>query len=42
MDNSEKDYINFDKLREYVGIANESLFLKYLKEVYKDLADRSE
>ena len=42
MENTEKDYIDFNQLKEYVGITDQGLFLRYLKEVYKDLADRTE
>ena len=38
----EKEFIDFNRIQQLVGVRNHSLFLKYLKEVYKDLADRSE
>ena len=37
-----KDYIDFSQIKEFVGVKDDHLFIKYLKEVYKDLADRSE
>ena len=36
----EEGYIDFNGLKEVVNIENEELFLLYLKEIYKDLADR--
>ena len=38
----ENDYIDFNEIKKYVGITDEILFLKYLKEVYKDLASRKD
>jgi Ca2+-binding EF-hand superfamily protein len=35
-------YIDFNEIKEYVNIKEEKLFLLYLKEVFKDLADRDE
>ena len=37
-----KDYIDFGQIKEFVGVKDDHLFIKYLKEVYKDLADRSD
>ena len=37
-----KDYIDFGQIKEFVGVKDDYLFIKYLKEIYKDLADRSE
>jgi len=38
----EKEYIDFNEIKKIVSVENEELFLIYLKEVYKDLADRNE
>jgi hypothetical protein len=38
----EKEFVDFNKIQKLVGVTDHSLFLKYLKEVYKDLADRAE
>ena len=38
----QNDYIDFNEIKKYVGITDEILFLKYLKEVYKDLASRKD
>ena len=38
----EKEYIDFNEIKKIVRGENEELFLIYLKEVYKDLADRNE
>ena len=37
-----KEFIDFNELKKIISVENENLFLIYLKEVYKDLADRSE
>ena len=37
-----KDYIDFGQIKEFVGVKDDYLFTKYLKEIYKDLADRSD
>ena len=37
-----KDYIDFGQIKEFVGVKDDYLFIKYLKEIYKDLADRSD
>ena len=37
-----KDYIDFNEIKKIISVENGALFLVYLKEVYKDLADRSE
>ncbi len=36
------DYVDFDSLQKMLGLNDMTLFLSYLKEVYKDLSDRSE
>jgi len=38
----ENQYIDFNEIKKYVNITEEKLFLLYLKEVFKDLADRDE
>ena len=38
----DKQYIDFNDIKEYVNIKEEKLFLLYLREIYKDLADRDE
>ena len=38
----EKQYIDFNEIKEYVNVKDEKLFLLYLREVFKDLADREE
>ena len=38
----EKEYINFDKLKEFIKISNQELFLIYLREIFKDLSSRSD
>ena len=35
-------YIDFNEIKEYVNVKEEKLFLLYLREIYKDLADRDE
>ena len=37
-----KDYIDFNEIKKIISVENGELFIVYLKEVYKDLADRSE
>ena len=37
-----KDYVEFDSLQKMLGLNDLTLFLSYLKEVYKDLSERSE
>ena len=39
---AENQYIDFNEIKKYVNITEEKLFLLYLKEVFKDLADRDE
>ena len=36
------DYVDFESLQKLLGISDMTLFVGYLKEVYKDLADRTE
>ena len=38
----EKEYIDFNDIKEYVNIKEEKLFLLYLREIFRDLADRDE
>ena len=38
----EKQYIDFNEIKQYVNVKDEKLFLLYLREIYKDLADRDE
>ena len=38
----EKEYIDFNEIKKIISVENEELFLIYLKEIYKDLADRNE
>ena len=38
----ENQYIDFNEIKKYVNITEEKLFLLYLREVFKDLADRDE
>ena len=39
---TDKDYVDFDTLQKMLGLNDMTLFLSYLKEVYKDLSERSE
>ena len=36
------EYIDFNEIKQYVNVKEEKLFLLYLREIYKDLADRDE
>ena len=36
------EYVDFESLQKLLGISNMTLFVGYLKEVYKDLAERTE
>ena len=38
----EKQFIDFNEIKKYVNVKEEKLFLLYLREVFKDLADRTE
>ena len=38
----EKEFIDFNEIKKIISVENEELFLIYLKEIYKDLADRNE
>ena len=38
----DKQYIDFNEIKQYVKVKDEKLFLLYLREIYKDLADRDE
>ena len=42
MKSKQKDFIDFNEIKKIISVENEELFLVYLKEVYKDLADRNE
>ena len=42
MKSKQKDFIDFNEIKKIINVENEELFLVYLKEVYKDLADRNE
>lgn len=39
---SNHDFVDFDSIQKLLGITNMTLFVGYLKEIYKDLADRTE
>ena len=38
----EKEFIDFNEIKKIISVENRDLFLVYLKEIYKDLADRNE
>ena len=38
----EKEFIDFNEIKKIISVENEELFRIYLKEIYKDLADRNE
>ena len=42
MTSAQKEFIDFNEIKKMISVENEELFLVYLKEVYKDLADRNE
>ena len=42
MTNEQKEFIDFNEIKKIISVENEELFLVYLKEIYKDLADRNE
>ena len=42
MTSKQKEFIDFNEIKKIISVENEELFLVYLKEVYKDLADRNE
>ena len=42
MSSEQKEFIDFNEIKKIISVENEELFLVYLKEVYKDLADRNE
>ena len=42
MTSEQKEFIDFNEIKKIISVENEELFLVYLKEVYKDLADRNE
>jgi Ca2+-binding EF-hand superfamily protein len=37
-----KEYIDFNEIKKIISVENEELFLIYLKEIYRDLADRNQ
>ena len=42
MSSEQKEFIDFNEIKKIISVKNEELFIIYLKEVYKDLADRDE
>ena len=42
MTSEQKEFIDFNEIKKIISVENEELFLVYLKEVYRDLADRNE
>ena len=42
MTSAQKEFIDFNEIKKIISVENEELFLVYLKEVHKDLADRNE
>ena len=38
----QKEFIDFNEIKQIISVGKEELFLIYLKEIYKDLADRDE
>ena len=42
MDQQSNTYVDFESLQKILGLNDMTLFVSYLKEVYKDLAKRSE
>ena len=42
MESEKKEFIDFTEIKKIISVENEELFLVYLKEIYKDLADRNE
>ena len=42
MTSKQKEFIDFNEIKKIISVENEELFLVYLKEVYRDLADRNE
>ena len=38
----DKQFIDFNEIKQYVNVKDEKLFLLYLRAIYKDLADRDE
>ena len=42
MTSKQKEFIDFNEIKKIISVENEELFLVYLKDVYKDLADRNE
>jgi Ca2+-binding EF-hand superfamily protein len=42
MKSEQKEFIDFNEIKKIISVENEELFLVYLKEVYRDLADRNE
>ena len=42
MKSEEKEFIDFNEIKKIISVEDEELFLLYLKEIYRDLADRNE
>ena len=42
MDHQSNTYVDFESLQKILGLNDMTLFVSYLKEIYKDLAERSE
>ena len=42
MEQQSNTYVDFESLQKILGLNDMTLFVSYLKEVYKDLAKRSE
>ena len=42
MTSEHKEFIDFNEIKKIISVENEELFLLYLKEIYRDLADRNE
>ena len=42
MNEQSNTYVDFESLQKILGLNDMTLFVSYLKEVYKDLAERSE
>ena len=38
----EKQFIDFNEIKKYVNVTDDKLFLLYLREIFKDLADRDD
>ena len=42
METKQKEFIDFNEIKKIISVENEELFLVYLNEIYKDLANRNE